>query len=475
MRFGAPHSRRFVRFAAVAASAAAAASAFALGPHETALLVNSESTASVLLGETWARLRGIPDACVVRVAFPRGEDGAFPVAATHAEFLERVWTPATNALAAAGVAPQILAWAYSCDFPARICLSTNTLPKPDKSDISLAGATFLRGRVPEPGEIGGGFFSPVFAGPAPEGAGGGAADTGTRSAQSFDRVRNRLLKETPLPSAMLSWTGPRGLSVAEARAALRRAAEADCTSPSGTVLFAANGDIRWKTRSWSVDPAAAEIRRHPGMEALVSTNAVSSFAEPLAGLFAGNRSVPAPAGGFVPGAFADHMTSFAGAFDLQQQMKATEWIRRGAAFTAGTVAEPYAVWPKFPTAQVFAHLLDGCTAVEALYLSVASPLQLQPIGDPLCAPWAPRIDPVISEEVAPSGARRFRALLADGSPVPSSWRCTWLLDGVQRGGAATFRPTAADLAAAETLRLVVRDDFRVRHQGWTEIGFKTEE
>ena len=463
-------------FAATAALASVAASAFALGPHETALVVNSESTASVLLGETWARLRGVPDACVVRVALPRGADGAFPAAVTHAEFLERIWTPATNALAASGAAPQILAWAYSCDFPLRI--STNAVspsPAPVPSDFSLAGATFLRGRMPDRAEIAGAFESPLFAGPSPDDASGG------RSAQSLDRLRNKLLDGTPLPSAALAWTGPRGLSLQEARAALSRSAGADFSSPAGAVLFAGNGDVRWKTRAWSVAPAAAALALRSGtaaaagaaaasgVEAVVSTNPVSSFQGPLAGLFSGGRSVPAPPDGFVPGAFADHMTSYAAAFDAPSQMKATEWLRRGAAFTAGTVTEPYALWRKFPTAQVFAHQLDGCTALEALFLSVANPLQLQPLGDPLSAPWAPRLEPEIVEDVpSASGRRFFRAALAGGAPLPRSWRCTWLLDGVQAGAAAVFALPAD--SRASTLRLVVRDDFRVRHQGRAEIS-----
>ena len=179
---------------------------------------------------------------------------------------------------------------------------------------------------------------------------------------------------------------------------------------------------------------------------------------PLAGLFAGAVSVPAPPDGFVPGAYADHMTSYAAAFDRPSQMKATEWLKRGAAFTSGTVAEPLAVWKKFPSA-----------TLEALFLATACPLQLQPLGDPLCAPWAPRIEPVI-EDGGPTaaGGRSFRAALAGGGKIPVSWRCTWLLDGVKAGGASSF--AVAPGSAAKTLRLVVRDDFRVRHQGWTETA-----
>lgn len=452
------------RLAAVAALAAAAASAFALGPHETALLVNGESSASVLLGETWARLRGVPDACVVRVSVPRGEDGTFPVEVSCRDFLERIWTPATNALEAAGVAPQVLAWVYSCDFPVRVGMPTNGVAPRVGAAVSLAGATFLRGRVPTGAEISGDYASPLFAGPGP-GPSGEA-----RSAQSLDRLRNRLLQDVPLPSAMLAWTGVRGMTLSESRATLRRAAAADGTSPTGVVLFAKNDNVRWNTRAWSVESAAGRLRALEGTDAAVSTNSPAAFSGgPLAGIFAGATSVPAPPDGFVPGAYADHMTSYAAAFDRPTQMKATEWLKRGAAFTSGTVTEPLSIWRKFPTAMLFAHQLDGCTALEALFLATACPLQLQPLGDPLCAPWAPRIEPVI-EDAGPTAAgdRSFRAALAGGRKIPISWRCTWLLDGVKAGGASSV--VVASDSGAKTLRLVVRDDFRVRHQGWTEIS-----
>ena len=457
-----PLRAAFARFAATAALAAVAAPSLALGPHETALVVNSESTASVLLGETWARLRGVPRACVVRIPMPRGEDGSFPLSTDFRGFLDTIWTPATNALSEAGVAPQILAWVYSCDFPVRIDMPTNGVSPRVGAAVSLAGATFLRGRPPDGGEISGSYASPLFAGPGP---GGGDE---ARGAQSLDRLRNKFLQDCPLPSAMLAWTGERGMTLSEARSALRRAAEGDFASPTGALFFAKSGDVRWNTRAWSVENACAGAAARAGTEAVVSTNSPASFSATLLGLFAGDRSVPAPGGAFAPGAYADHLTSYAAAFEKPSQMKATEWLKRGAAFTSGTVAEPLAMWQKFPTAAVFAHRFDGCTALEALFLATRCPLQLQPFGDPLSAPWAPRIEPRIEEDAASRPGRRFfRAALAGGGAVPPGWRCTWLLDGVQAGSARTFALPAD--SAARFLRLVLRDDFRVRHQGFAEI------
>jgi len=89
----------------------------------------------------------------------------------------------------------------------------------------------------------------------------------------------------------------------------------------------------------------------------------------------------------VPGAFAEHLTSFAATFDTPGQTKLTEWIDAGAAGSVGTVTEPYSLWTKFPMAVVFERYLAGNTLLEALSQSIASPYQSLIVGDPLCRPW----------------------------------------------------------------------------------------
>jgi hypothetical protein len=89
----------------------------------------------------------------------------------------------------------------------------------------------------------------------------------------------------------------------------------------------------------------------------------------------------------VPGAFAEHLTSWAATFDNASQTKLTAWIDAGAAGSVGTVTEPYAIWTKFPRAAVFERYLGGQTLLESLVQSIASPFQSLIVGDPLCRPW----------------------------------------------------------------------------------------
>lgn len=431
----------------------------ALGPHEVALLVNEAAPGSAELAAAWARLRGVPAANVVRVSVPPGPDGAPPVAITKEDFVSRVWEPARAQLAAAGVAPHVLAWVYSSGFPARVADTPATLGRAGTNDLSIAGATFLRARWPErPDATVAGvdgsaplYVSPLFAGPA--GTGGAV-----RPSEALDQSRNALLDAMPLPAAMLAWTGPRGQTPEEALAALERAAAADATLPAGAFFVRLRpGDPRSDAREWEFEEAAAALRAR-GAAVEVSTNAPSEALGPLAGYLDGARAVdPLPA--LAPGAFADHFTSFAAAFDQPAQMKATAWLGAGAAFTAGTVAEPYARWEKFPAASIFARRLDGLSALEALYASVRCPLQLLPLGDPLSAPWAPRLAPRIDglpAGGAASAALVLRAVPPEGAPA-AGVRYDWLVDGRPAGRGATFVwNVASSSPGIHEVRLVAR-------------------
>jgi uncharacterized protein (TIGR03790 family) len=95
---------------------------------------------------------------------------------------------------------------------------------------------------------------------------------------------------------------------------------------------------------------------------------------------------------FVPGALADHLTSTGGALDgSTPQMTALAWIAAGATASHGTVSEPCARTEKFPHPQVLLlSYLQGCTAIEAYWRSVACPQQSVFVGEPLAAPFAPR-------------------------------------------------------------------------------------
>jgi len=95
---------------------------------------------------------------------------------------------------------------------------------------------------------------------------------------------------------------------------------------------------------------------------------------------------------WVPGALADHFTSFGGRLDGSGgQMSALAWLDAGATASYGTVSEPCAHPEKFPHPQVLLlNYVQGSTALEAYWKSVAWPQQGVFVGEPLAAPFARR-------------------------------------------------------------------------------------
>jgi uncharacterized protein (TIGR03790 family) len=97
--------------------------------------------------------------------------------------------------------------------------------------------------------------------------------------------------------------------------------------------------------------------------------------------------------GWVPGALADHLTSFGGNLkDAHDQSTVLDWIEAGVTATHGSVSEPCNHLHKFPQPQwLLGHYLQGSTAIEAYWKSVLWPQQSLFVGEPLAAPFA-RID-----------------------------------------------------------------------------------
>jgi len=97
---------------------------------------------------------------------------------------------------------------------------------------------------------------------------------------------------------------------------------------------------------------------------------------------------------WLPGALADHLTSFGGLLDAPAtggQMSAVDWLEAGATASYGTVTEPCNHLQKFPHPQVLLlYYAQGSTALEAYWRSVAWPGQGVFIGEPLAAPFAAR-------------------------------------------------------------------------------------
>lgn len=192
-------------------------------------------------------------------------------------------------------------------------------------------------------------------------------------------------------AAMLGYTGSNGNTVPEILSMIDRSVAVDGTQPAGTFYFMQTTD------------AARSAPRHgayPGVTSAI--NALGGSAQHLFDVLPQNQQncigvmtgwatpdILNPNYTLLPGAFADHLTSFAGLYEDTSQTKMSRWITKGASGTSGTVDEPCNYSGKFPHARLHLYYRKGLSLGEAWLRSLAfAPMQQLFTGDPLTRPWA---------------------------------------------------------------------------------------
>lgn len=436
--------------------------ASALGPHEIALLINTNSPQSVELARHYAALRNVPPENLIPLGLPASvlEPSA---QISRDDFLRTIWEPTEQALRERRIEDHILAWIYSSDFPVAVM---------SDPPVSLHGLTFVRNQLPESGSISNGsVISRLYAGPG--------RDLKQRAApRSLENYAVTLGSNMPLPSMSLAHLGVRGESLDQAISRLETSARLNGQPPAGKVFFLTSEDVRTTCRSWQFEDAVTELKS-VGQIGQILPLAEATHTSQAWGLMAGIAKLDTGAlPQLVPGSIAEHLTSFAAVFPQVVQTTCTEWLLAGAAGSAGTVTEPLSIWTKFPTARVFVHYASGCTLLESFAQSVVCPLQLALFGDPLLAPWAkPQGLTLVSladGSGSVSGTAEFAASTWAGLNDRSS-AIFYLLDGrsvLASGRPPLLRVNSAQLADGyHELRAVVYGGGTVRHQGLATLGF----
>jgi hypothetical protein len=394
------------------------------GPENMLLVVNPKSPASLCIANHYIRLREIPAENVVFIPWdPKA--GMTDVDTFRKEIL----MPALRAIDSRRLGAQIDMLIYSSDFPWGITLDSDVqkfLPEMKKAFSAAAPSSNKPGdkKTAKPVEW------PVWLGPT--GSINGltylwqpvamrnptyfdlqvnyymrrpileqrdARSIGFRGNRQYD-VRGGVVASGGrryLLSTMLGVTTGRGNTLPEVLSYLRRSAAADGTHPKGTIYFVKNNDIRTtKREEFSPFPAAVSELQSLGVNAKIIEGTVPLNRQDVQGVVMGTQSFDWKASGstILPGAICEHFTSFGGVMRSGAgQTPLSEFLRYGAAGSSGAVAEPIALYQKFPASRIQVHYARGCTLAEAFYQSVWGPYQLLIVGDPLCRPWAdiPRV------------------------------------------------------------------------------------
>ncbi len=196
------------------------------------------------------------------------------------------------------------------------------------------------------------------------------------------------------------------VSVASARALADRGVRADGSlgrrgAPTVRARLLTTDDSARNVRARLYPPAG--LLRRPGVmieieaAARAAKQADGTAGAPVLMLQTGQAQVGnLPRQRWVAGALADHFTSYGGQLDApgDGQSSAMAWIEGGATASHGSASEPCAHTQKFPHPQLLlGHYLQGATAIEAYWKSVAWPQQSAFIGEPLAPPFAARVAP----------------------------------------------------------------------------------
>lgn len=165
-----------------------------------------------------------------------------------------------------------------------------------------------------------------------------------------------------------------------------RSIRADGSFPKGTVYFS-EGEGPRASRRDMIAPAMQWLEMMH-IKSIRKPGASLTGADNVIGWQTGIATLNPALNTYLPGALADHLTSFGGQLTmLRGQTPAIEFIKAGCSATYGTVAEPYNYPAKFPLPQLFVFYGMGFTAVESYWQSVLWPQQGVFIGDPLTRPF----------------------------------------------------------------------------------------
>jgi uncharacterized protein (TIGR03790 family) len=279
--------------------------------------------------------------------------------------------------------------------------------------------------------------------------------TDTFEARGFDAsttYQNGAPSESPSArryfiAAMIGYDGDRGNTPQELTDMIDRSIAVDGTFPTGTIYFVE-----------TTDPARSPPRHHlyPGLVSQIAAlggsavhltpvpsddlNVVADGTSDSLGIMSG-WPTPDIMGAditLMPGAFCDHLTSYAATFSNPFQTKVSAWINQGASASVGAVDEPCAVagMPgKFPNPNIYSFYLQGSTIGEAWFRATEwIPLHMALYGDPLTRPFAHIPDVTVAIPSKPvSGTIGLSPTASTSHPTATIDQFELLLDGVSHG------------------------------------------
>ncbi len=245
--------------------------------------------------------------------------------------------------------------------------------------------------------------------------------------------------------ALLGYSGENGNTLDEIKEMIDRSVLADGTRPAGDFHFmnnifdvarnvracgstSCNGPTPWFTN------AQTALAGLGGTAQIIQGPLPTSPSDSLGVMsgFATGDIAGAPVT-LIPGGFSDHMTSYACAFDDQGQTKASEWIKKGASGSAGTVDEPCNYPGKFNTVNLHVLYFRGMSMGEAYLRTLAyTPFQQLFLGDPVTRVFThiPTVNVPNPPAGVVSGTIQITPVAQTTNPGAAIFSLDLLIDGV---------------------------------------------
>jgi uncharacterized protein (TIGR03790 family) len=216
-------------------------------------------------------------------------------------------------------------------------------------------------------------------------------------------------------------------NIYQGKTLIRKGLSSDSSAPRGTGYLMSTSDPARNSRASIFKDSKRSIGNKFKLKIIHSDSLIN--AKDVMAYFTGLKWVEnINTNNFLPGAVADHLTSFGGNLTDSSQMSALRWLDAGATGSYGTVVEPCNYTAKFPhPGLLLTYYLRGDTLIEAYWRSVAMPGQGLFIGEPLARPWGPKTSEKSPLTGAASGAKPMRG--PGSSQGPDSGDATQVPDG----------------------------------------------
>ena len=248
----------------------------------------------------------------------------------------------------------------------------------------------------------------------------------------------------------IGFTGYQGNTPQQIIDMIDRGVAVEGSRPTGTFYYMSNtSDAARNVRSGQYSSASNTIVNSLGYGAQVLTGLLPAGRQDVLGVMGGfaNADILNANMTVLPGAFCDHLTSYALTFDENGQTKGTDWIRKGASGTSGAVEEPCNYVGKFNHARFHVYYAQGATIGEAYLRSLSFfPFQNMLLGDVLARPfaWVPSVGVPDAPSGPVSGVLTITPTASTARPRYSIASLDVLVDGRRLGSGAPGQPFSID-------------------------------